>query len=130
LVVFTLQWLSFVAYLGQTSTLAMRSYHMTSRRQFVIQFSAASAALGTAHFATAQANPMVAEADPQAKALGYATMASKVDKTKYPQYAAGQACSSCALYKGKPDDKAGACPLFAGKQVSGKAWCSAWAKKA
>jgi hypothetical protein len=27
-------------------------------------------------------------------------------------------------------DKAGGCPLFAGKQVAGAGWCSAWAKKA
>jgi anaerobic selenocysteine-containing dehydrogenase len=103
---------------------------MTSRRQFVIQCSAATAALGTAHLASAQAAPMVAEADPQAKALGYFVDATKTDKAKYPKYAAGQACSNCALYQGKADDKAAVCPLFAGKQVSGKAWCSAWAKKA
>ncbi|NBX88653.1 MAG: hypothetical protein EBQ86_00950 [Betaproteobacteria bacterium] len=29
----------------------------------------------------------------------------------------------------KPTDAAGACPLFAGKQVAGNAWCSAYAKK-
>jgi hypothetical protein len=103
---------------------------MTSRRQFVIQFSAASAAISTAHFASAQAAPMVAETDPQAKALGYFANATKTDKVKYPKYAAGQVCSNCALYQGKPEDKAAGCPLFAGKQVSGKAWCSAWAKKA
>jgi High potential iron-sulfur protein len=103
---------------------------MTSRRQFVIQFSAASATLSTAQFAFAQAAPMVAEADPQAKALGYFVDATKTDKAKYPKYAAGQACNSCALYQGKAEDKAAGCPLFAGKQVSGKAWCSAWAKKA
>jgi hypothetical protein len=34
------------------------------------------------------------------------------------------------LYQGKAADKAGGCPLFAGKQVAGKGWCSAWAKKA
>jgi hypothetical protein len=103
---------------------------MTSRRQFVIQFSAASAALGSAHFASAQATPMVAEADSQAKALGYFADATKTDKVKYPKYAAGQLCSNCALYQGKATDKAGGCPLFAGKQVAGKAWCSAWVKKA
>jgi High potential iron-sulfur protein len=103
---------------------------MTSRRQFMVQFSAASAALGTAHFASAQATPMVAEADPQAKALGYFVDATKTDKVKYAKYAAGQACNNCALYQGKADDKAAGCPLFAGKQVSAKAWCSAWAKKA
>jgi High potential iron-sulfur protein len=103
---------------------------MTSRRQFVIQFSTVSAALSTANFTSAQAAPMVAEADPQAKALGYFANATKTDKAKYPKYALGQACSSCVLYQGKPEDKAAGCPLFAGKQVSGKAWCSAWAKKA
>ena len=36
----------------------------------------------------------------------------------------------CALYQGKATDPAAACPLFAGKQVAGKGWCSAWAKKA
>ena len=30
----------------------------------------------------------------------------------------------------KAADAAGGCPLFAGKQVAGKGWCSAWAKKA
>ena len=28
------------------------------------------------------------------------------------------------------DPQAAACQLFAGKQVAGKGWCSAWAKKA
>ena len=47
----------------------------------------------------------------------------------YKTYAAGQVCSNCALYQGKPTDAAGGCPLFAGKQVAGKGWCSAYAKK-
>ncbi|MBZ8143927.1 iron permease, partial [Rubrivivax gelatinosus] len=29
-----------------------------------------------------------------------------------------------------PTDAVGNCPLFAGKQVANKGWCSAWAKKA
>ncbi|MEI6662409.1 MAG: high-potential iron-sulfur protein, partial [Comamonadaceae bacterium] len=48
----------------------------------------------------AQAQSMVAETDPQAATLGYKADASKVDKTKQPKFAAGQACSSCALYQG------------------------------
>jgi hypothetical protein len=103
---------------------------MTSRREFIVQFSAASAALGAAQFANAQTPPLVTEADPQAKALGYFAVATKTDKTKYPKYAADQNCSNCALYQGKATDAAGGCPLFAGKQVAGKGWCSAWAKKA
>ncbi len=55
--------------------------------------------------------------------------ATEADAKKYPKYAAGQACGSCALYQGKATDAAGGCPLFAGRQVAGKGWCSAWAKK-
>ena len=53
-----------------------------------------------------------------------------MDTKKYPKFAAGQNCTNCALYQGKPGDKAAGCPLFAGKQVAGAGWCSAWAKKA
>lgn len=73
---------------------------------------------------------MVSESDANAAGLGYKADATKVDKAKYPKYAAGQFCNNCVLYQGKSADKAGACPLFAGKQVAGLAWCSAWAKKA
>jgi len=76
-----------------------------------------------------QAQAMVADADPQAVALGYKSDATKADKAKYPKYAAGQACSNCALYQGAAGSASGACPLFAGKQVAAKGWCSAYAKK-
>jgi len=101
---------------------------MTTRRAFIVQLSLGGAALA-AGSAMAQ-GAMVAENDAQAAALGYKTIASKADKKKYPSYAAGQQCSSCALYQGKPGDASGGCPLFAGKQVSAKGWCSAWSKKA
>jgi len=77
-----------------------------------------------------QAQAMVAETDPQAAALGYKANATAVDKAKYPKYAAGQACSNCALYQGKADSAACGCSLFSAKQVAGKGWCSAYAKKA
>ena len=72
---------------------------------------------------------MVAEKDAQAAALGYKADATKVEKTKFPKFAAGQQCTNCALYQGKAADAAAACPLFPAKQVAGKGWCSAWAKK-
>ncbi len=78
----------------------------------------------------AQAQALVDEKDPQAAALGYVSDAKRVDTKKYPKYAAGQHCASCALFQGKAGDKAGGCPLFAGKQVASTGWCSAWAKKA
>ncbi|MDH4482751.1 MAG: high-potential iron-sulfur protein [Rhodoferax sp.] len=100
---------------------------MSNRREFVVQMGVgASALVGGAAFAQA---PMVAETDATAVSLGYKADASKVDKTKFPRYAAGQVCSNCALFQGKAGDKAGGCPLFAGKQVAGPGWCSAYAKK-
>jgi len=106
---------------------------MTSRRQFIVQFGLGSAALvagyGMPQGALAEGT-MVAENDPQAAALGYKMHANSADKAKFPKYAAGQQCSTCALYQGKAGDASGGCPLFAGKQVSAKGWCSAWSKKA
>ena len=80
--------------------------------------------------ASARAQALVDEKDPQAAALGYVADAKRVDVKKYPKYAAGQLCSNCALYQGKATDKQAGCPLFGAKQVAGPGWCSAWAKKA
>lgn len=95
------------------------------RREFLITL----ALTGPAGAALAQA-PMLNEKDPAAQAQGYVADAKKVDAKKWPKHAAGQVCSNCALYQGKPADKAAACPLFAGKQVAGAGWCNAWVKKA
>ena len=96
-----------------------------SRRTFMMGFAAAGAVITTAAHGQAKLD----EKDPQAAALGYVADATKADKKKYPNYASGQACATCALYQGKAADAAGGCPLFAGKQVAAKGWCSAWAKK-
>ena len=103
--------------------------HMkNSRRQFMILSAAGACTL--ALNGKVQAQAMVSPTDPQAAALGYVPDASKVDKAKYAKYAAGQQCSSCALFQGKADAAAGGCSLYAGKQVASKGWCSAYAKKA
>jgi len=101
--------------------------YTNSRRVFMLQSLVGCAAAGSALQVRAQA--MVAEGDAQAAALGYKADATKVDKTKFPKYAAGQVCTNCALFQGSASATAGGCPLFAGKQVAGKGWCSAWAKK-
>lgn len=101
---------------------------MTSRRQFIQIVPVAGAALLGARSASAQAN-LVNEKDPQAAALGYVADASKADKAKFKNWAANQLCNNCALYQGKVTDAVAGCPLFAGKVVAGKGWCSAWAKK-
>lgn len=102
--------------------------NLTRRRTFMM-----AAAVGCATFgpsvAQAQAKPLD-QKDPQAAALGYVADATKADTKKFPKYAADQKCNTCALYQGKAGDATAGCPLFAGKTVAGKGWCSAWAKKA
>jgi High potential iron-sulfur protein len=100
-----------------------------SRRAFVMTVVAGGSALAASRV-SAQAAPALTEADPQAAALGYKADATKVDKAKYPQYAAGQQCSSCNFYQGKATDAMAPCQLFAGKQATAKGWCSAYVKKA
>jgi hypothetical protein len=101
---------------------------MTSRRQFIQIVPIAGATLMGAKTVSAQAN-LVNEKDPQAVALGYVHDATKADKAKFKNWAAGQLCNNCALYQGKATDANAGCPLFAGKVVAGKGWCSAYAKK-
>lgn len=55
---------------------------------------------------------------PQASALKY-THKSPVE---------GKQCSNCNLYQGG-DAEWGGCPIFAGKEVAGAGWCSAWVAK-
>ena len=98
----------------------------TTRRLFIL----ATAIGGTAVATAARAQARLDEKDPQAVVLGYVADATRADAKKFPKYAAGQNCASCALYQGKAGDAAGACPLYAGKQVSAKGWCSAFVKKA
>ena len=103
---------------------------MTSRRSFIQIVPIAGALALCARGALAADAAKVDEKDPQATALGYVVDAPKADKAKFPKYAAGQNCGGCQLYQGKASDAAAPCPIFGGKQVAGKGWCSAWAKKA
>mgnify|MGYP000935825172 CR=1 FL=1 len=88
-----------------------------------------ASAIETGRIAHAADLPHVDEAGPQAQALGYVHDATKADKVKFPAYVAGSQCSGCQLYQGGAAEW-GACALFAGSAVSGKGWCSAFAKKA
>jgi hypothetical protein len=98
-----------------------------TRRCFMVQ---AVTVAGTALLVTeASAQAMVDEKDPQAAGVGYKADSTKVDKAKAPKYAAGQQCSNCALYQGG-SAASGGCPIFAGKQVAAKGWCTAYSKKA
>jgi hypothetical protein len=102
-----------------------------SRRTLITTAVTAGTALLTTRLTSAAAQvPLLQETDPQAIALGYKSDASRVDKAKFPRYAAGQMCANCTLYRGKPSDPSALCPLFQDRQVAATAWCSAWSKKA
>lgn len=100
-----------------------------TRRSFILSSAGLAAALAAGRTVYAQAG-MVSESDPTAQALGYKADATKVDKAKFPKYAAGEMCGNCQLYQGKPSDASGPCPIFAGKLVSSHGWCSSYTKKA
>ncbi|MDR8861990.1 High-potential iron-sulfur protein [Burkholderia multivorans] len=99
----------------------------TSRRSFLISSVGVVSALALSREALADA-PMLSESDPTAQALGYKADATKVDKAKYPKYAASQDCAACMLYQGKKGSTSGPCAAFGGKQVAAKGWCSAFSK--
>jgi hypothetical protein len=105
------------------------------RRKFLMTGSIALATVAalsrTSHAAAqAKAAPHVSEGDAQAVALGYKNDAAKADKKKFANWKAGETCSGCAQFEGKAGDAWAPCKIFPGKQVSGKGWCTAFAKKA
>lgn len=83
----------------------------------------------TPHLLAEEPAAHVAESDPAAAALGYKMDATKVDAQKYPQYKAGQACATCALFAGKAGEASGPCMALANKIVEAKGWCMVYAKK-
>jgi len=96
---------------------------MTSRRRFLAIIPLAGAATLT------RAQGAVDPKDPTAAGLGFVTDATKADKAKFPKYAAGQTCGTCALYQGAAGSATGACPIFGNKQVPAAGWCNAYVKK-
>ncbi|WP_374316969.1 high-potential iron-sulfur protein [Aquabacterium sp.] len=102
---------------------------MTSRRQFMMTVVPAAAALSMMGRA-AHAADKATETEPAAVGLGYKLDATKVDAKKFPTYKAGSNCGNCNFFQGKAGDAFAACPLLGGKLVSGKGWCSGYAKKA
>jgi High potential iron-sulfur protein len=100
-----------------------------SRRAFIGDSVLLIAAAGVPAAGWSQSGSMLSESDPTAMALGYKADATKVDTKKFSRYAAGQTCSSCALYTGAAGASSGPCQIFAGKLVSAQGWCSSYTKK-
>ncbi|WP_296654915.1 high-potential iron-sulfur protein [Paraburkholderia sp.] len=102
----------------------------SSRRSFLITSIGVATTVALSKQAFAADATKVSESDAMAVTLGYKTDATKVDKAKFAKYVAGENCHNCALYQGKATDAFAPCPMFGGKQVSGKGWCNGYNKKA
>ncbi len=102
----------------------------TTRRTFMMHVAAGGSVLATSAAMAQATGQKVDEKDAAAAALGYVADTSKVDKKKFAKHTADQKCTNCNFFVGKATDAWGGCPLFAGKQVAGPGWCSAWVKKA
>ncbi len=101
-----------------------------NRRIFTIQSILGTAGLVAVDLARSEAS-LLLETSPQASALGYRADASKVESASFPNYAAGQKCASCQMFRAKqPTAAPGSCAIFPGKLVSGEGWCSAYMKAA
>ena len=71
----------------------------------------------------------VSEQDETAQSLGYKQDATKVDKSKFAKFKVGETCANCQLYQGQAGQMWGPCPIFSGKSVNAKGWCSAYLRK-
>jgi len=78
--------------------------------------------------AGAQMAKVLDEGEPQAKAVGYRTVASKVDGVKYPTYKPGQSCTTCKLLA-LGSARMRPCSLFANRLVNPAGWCNAWVQR-
>ena len=104
---------------------------MTSRRNFVLAvLPAAALAAAAARPASAQQPARLQETDAAAVALGYKHDATKVDKARFPTYAAGRVCANCNLYAAKGNEEWAPCAAVGNRLVNAKGWCAAWVKKA
>ena len=100
------------------------------RRDFLKAGSVAVGSIAMFSGSALAADTRLEETDSTAQALGYKHDAANVDKAKFPNYKGGETCANCQLYQAKADAPWGPCPLFAGKDVSAKGWCSAYSRKA
>ncbi|WP_233808804.1 high-potential iron-sulfur protein [Paraburkholderia sp. HP33-1] len=102
----------------------------SSRRTFIFtSLGAASALLISRPAFSSGAAARLAETDPTAQTMHYVADATTVDKSRNPNYVAGQDCRNCRLYGGKATDAWAPCPVFGAKQVAGRGWCSVYNKK-
>ena len=92
------------------------------RRQMLFVMGATAATVPVSALIGALPSHAAEMVDPEsaeAKGLAYVAESEKDD----------QNCANCALFQADDGAEAGACPLFAGKEVHAAGWCSAYAPK-
>jgi hypothetical protein len=100
---------------------------MTNRRQFVLKFvPLAGAAAMLPRVALADV-PVLTEADPMAKAMGFRLKTADADQAKYPKHTTDQMCAKC-LHFTVPGADSAKCDLFS-KMVPKGGWCSGFSKR-
>jgi hypothetical protein len=87
-------------------------------KQIVLAASVSTLALGESRAAEL---PLIAEDDPEAKAVKYVEDGTKVKD------AMGNRCDTCAIYQGKDGASQGSCQIFKSKLVKAAGWCTSWA---
>jgi hypothetical protein len=97
------------------------------RRTFMIHAVTTGATLTCSGLALA-ALTKVDEADPKAASLGYRNDSNQVDKKRFPKHVAGEKCSGCMAWLGKPSDAWAECDLMVNKLVANAGWCSSFVK--
>jgi hypothetical protein len=100
---------------------------MTNRREFVLKLvplAGAAAVLPRVAFADV---PVLTEADPMAKAMGFRLETKNADQAKYPKHTNEQSCASC-LHFTQPGADSAKCDLFS-KIVPKGGWCSGYSKR-
>jgi hypothetical protein len=101
--------------------------NQNTRRTFMLQAVAAGATLTCSGLAQA-APAKVDEADPKAASLGYRNDSNQVDKKRFPKHGAGEKCSGCMAWLGKPSEAWAECDLMVDKLVANAGWCSSFVK--
>ena len=101
-----------------------------NRRTFAIQSILGTAGLVAVDLTYAEAS-MLLESNLQAKTLGYRADASKIENASFPNYAPGQKCAACQMFRAQqPGTAVGSCAIFPGKLVSAEGCCNAYVKMA